>query len=87
MRRGIEVDKAKVDVLEKLPPPTFVKGVKSFLGQAGFYWRFIKYFSKIAFDDLNSWLVSIPIIVTPDWESLFELMCDASDFVGAIIGQ
>ncbi|KAH1077140.1 hypothetical protein GYH30_052585 [Glycine max] len=46
--RGIEVDKAKIDVIDKLPPPVNVKGVKSFLGNVGFYKRFIKDFSKIA---------------------------------------
>ena len=46
--RGIEVDKAKVEVIEKLPPPVNVKGIRSFLGHFGFYWRFIKDFSKIA---------------------------------------
>ena len=46
--RGIEVDRAKIEVIEQLPPPTNVKGVRSFLGHAGFYQRFIKDFSRIA---------------------------------------
>ncbi|GKE80462.1 reverse transcriptase domain-containing protein [Tanacetum coccineum] len=36
-KSGIEVDRAKVDVIAKLPHPTSVKGVQSFLGHAGFY--------------------------------------------------
>nr|GEW41066.1 hypothetical protein [Tanacetum cinerariifolium] len=45
---GIEVDKAKVDVIAKIPHPTTVKGVRSFLGDVGFYRHFIQDFSKIA---------------------------------------
>ena len=44
---GIEVDKVKVVVIENLPYPNSVKGVRSFLGHGGFYRRFIKDFFKI----------------------------------------
>nr|GEW61648.1 reverse transcriptase domain-containing protein [Tanacetum cinerariifolium] len=109
-KSGIEVDRAKVDVITKLPHPTTVKGVRSFLGHAGFYRRFIQEFSKIArpmthlleketpfvfskecvdaFDTLKKKLTEAPILVVPDWNLPFELMCDASDFtIGAVLGQ
>ena len=44
---GLEVDRAKVYVIETLMLPNTVKGIKSFLGHAGFSRRFIKDFSKI----------------------------------------
>ncbi|GJR77321.1 reverse transcriptase domain-containing protein [Tanacetum coccineum] len=45
---GLGHDKAKIDVIAKLPHPTTIKGVWSFLDHAGFYRRFIKDFSKIS---------------------------------------
>nr|GEZ19066.1 reverse transcriptase domain-containing protein [Tanacetum cinerariifolium] len=47
-KKGIELDEAKIKVISKLPHPTTVKGILSFLGHAGFYCRFIKDFSKIS---------------------------------------
>ncbi|XP_042067292.1 uncharacterized mitochondrial protein AtMg00860-like [Salvia splendens] len=46
--RGIQVDKAKVDVISKLRYPTNQREVRGFLGHAGFCWRFIRDFAKIA---------------------------------------
>ena len=46
--RGIEVDKAKINAIKKLPYPINVKGIRSFLGHAGFYSRFMKDFSKFS---------------------------------------
>nr|GEW16118.1 reverse transcriptase domain-containing protein [Tanacetum cinerariifolium] len=65
-KQGIEVDKAKVDVIIKLPHPTTVK----------------------AFQTLIRKLTEAPILIAPDWDMPFELMCDASDFnIGAVLGQ
>ena len=45
--RGIEVDKAKIDIISKLPPPTNVKTIRQFLGHAGFYRRSLKNFQRL----------------------------------------
>ncbi|GKC40767.1 reverse transcriptase domain-containing protein [Tanacetum coccineum] len=107
---GLEVDKAKINVISKFPPLTNIKGVRNFLRHAGFYRRFIKDFSKIArlltkllekdtpfefddecqkaFDLLKEKLTCASVILSPNWNLPFVLMCDASDFaVGAILGK
>nr|GEV11986.1 hypothetical protein [Tanacetum cinerariifolium] len=71
--------RAKVDVIAKLPHPTTVKGVRSFLGHVE---------CVNAFDTLKKKLTEALILVVPDWNLPFELMCDASDFaIGAVLGQ
>nr|GEV88477.1 reverse transcriptase domain-containing protein [Tanacetum cinerariifolium] len=72
-KNRIDVDKAKVDVIAKLPHLTTVKGIRSFLGHAGFFRRK---------------LTEAPILIASDWDMPFELMYDASDFaIGAVLGQ
>ena len=46
--KGIEVDRAKVEKIERMPPPRDVKGIRSFLGHVGFYRRFIRNFSRVS---------------------------------------
>ena len=46
--KGIQVDRAKIEAIERLPPPRDIKGIRRFLGHVGFYRRFVKNFSKTA---------------------------------------
>ena len=108
--KGIEVDKANIELIVNLPPPTNGKEVKQFLGHVAFYRSFIKDFSKLErpmcsllakdakfkwdencqkwFEELKRLLTSTPIVRRPNWELLFEVMCDTSDqAMGAILRQ
>ncbi|XP_047183032.1 uncharacterized protein LOC124849187, partial [Vigna umbellata] len=72
--RGIEVDKAKVEVIEKLPPPMNVKGIRSFLGHAMFYRRFIKDFSKIAKPLSNLHVKDVAFVMDDECMKAFEIL-------------
>ncbi|GJV28692.1 reverse transcriptase domain-containing protein [Tanacetum coccineum] len=67
---GLEVDKAKIDLLEKDTPFEFNDECHK------------------AFNLLKEKLTCTPVIVSPNWNLPFELMCDASEFAfGAVLGQ
>nr|GEW60601.1 reverse transcriptase domain-containing protein [Tanacetum cinerariifolium] len=73
-KSGIEVDRAKVDVIAKLPHPTTVKGVRSFLGHADFYRWFIQYFSKIARPMSHLLEKKTPFLFSKDCIDAFETL-------------
>nr|GEU49868.1 reverse transcriptase domain-containing protein [Tanacetum cinerariifolium] len=81
-KKGIEVDKAKVDVITKLPHRQLSRTSRK---------RYPFIFSQEcvdAFQTLKRKLTEVPILIAPDWDIPFELMCDASDFaIGAVLGQ
>jgi len=73
-RKGIKVDKAKVEIIAKLLIPRCIKDIRSFLGHAGFYRRFIREFSKIARPLTNLLAKNVPFIFDDKcsgaWEKL-----------------
>ncbi|KAM6572062.1 hypothetical protein CsatB_012087 [Cannabis sativa] len=73
-KEGIEVDRAKVSTIENLPPPISVKGVRSFLGHAGFYRRFIKDFSKVAKPLSNLLASGVPFEFGKDCLEAFQIL-------------
>ncbi|GJY14029.1 reverse transcriptase domain-containing protein, partial [Tanacetum coccineum] len=73
-KSGIEVDRAKVDVIAKLPHPTIVKGVRSFLGHAGFYRCFIQDFSKIARPMTHLLEKETPFVFFKDYIDAFQTL-------------
>nr|GEV07148.1 reverse transcriptase domain-containing protein [Tanacetum cinerariifolium] len=82
-KNRFEVNKAKVDVIAKLPHPTTIKGIRSFLSHTVFIKECVE-----AFQTLKIKLTEAPILIAPNWDMPFKLMCDSSDFpIGAVLGQ
>nr|GEX28548.1 hypothetical protein [Tanacetum cinerariifolium] len=69
-KKGIEVDKAKIEVISKLPHSTTIKEIRSFLGHAGFYHRFIKDFSKISRPMTHLLEKNSPFIFSNEWQRI-----------------
>nr|GFA56483.1 reverse transcriptase domain-containing protein [Tanacetum cinerariifolium] len=77
-KNGIEVDKAKVDVIAKLPHLTTVKEYSVYFLQR----------LHQSFPNVKEKLTEAPILIALNWDLPFELMCDARDFaIGAVLGQ
>ncbi|CAN6716373.1 unnamed protein product [Malus baccata var. baccata] len=70
--KGIEVDKSKIDLVRHLPSPTSVREVRSFLGHAGFYRRFIKDFSKMSNPFCRLLQKDVPFQFDEECESAFK---------------
>nr|GEU72005.1 reverse transcriptase domain-containing protein [Tanacetum cinerariifolium] len=74
LKKGIEVDKAKIEVISKLPHPTTVKGIRSFLRHVGFYRRFIKDFSKISIPTTHLFEKNAPFVFSNDCVQAFQTL-------------
>ena len=72
--RGIEVDKAKIEAIERMPYPRDIKGIRSFLGHAGFYRRFIKDFSQTSRPLTNLLQKDVPFVFDEDCKEAFEVL-------------
>ena len=72
--RGIEVDKAKIEVIEQLPPPVNIKGIHNFLGYVGFYRWFIKDFSQISRPLTNLLTKDVPFEFTDECLDAFHTL-------------
>nr|GFA80794.1 reverse transcriptase domain-containing protein [Tanacetum cinerariifolium] len=75
-KKGIEVDKAKIEVISKLPHPTTVKGIRSFLEHAGFCRRFIKDFLKISRPMIHLLEKNSPFIFSNECIQAFRILKD-----------
>ncbi|KAL6312222.1 hypothetical protein AAG906_020120 [Vitis piasezkii] len=86
-KKGIEVDRAKVELIVKLPPPTNIAKplCELLVKDAKFEWDDE---CQRSFELLKQFLTSAPIVRAPNWELPFEVMCDSSDYaIGAVLGQ
>src|SRR4051812_37549336 len=72
--RSIELYRAKIEAIEKMPCPRDIKGIRSILGHVGFYRRFIKDFSKIPKPLTNCLQKYVPFVFDDDYKEAFETL-------------
>ena len=106
-KNGISTDEAKISAIVAMPKPENPKQVQSFMGNCGYYRRFIFQYAYIArplyallvaftwteecdvaFEKLQNALISAPILRAPDWNKIFHVHVDASNFaIGCVLAQ
>ncbi|CAL9013157.1 unnamed protein product, partial [Prunus brigantina] len=89
---GVGVDRKKIQCIETWPKPATVKGLRGFLGLAGYYRKFDGFVwsteAEKAFETLKDALTTTPILALPDFTKDFVIECDASNGgIGAILSQ
>lgn len=72
--KGIEVDHARIEAISKLPSPRTIKEIRSFLGHAGFYRRFIANFSAIARPLCHLLATDVPFEWTDECQKAFDIL-------------
>ena len=72
--KGLEVEKAKIEVIQNLPLPTTLRDLLSFLGHIGFYRRFIRDFAKVSKPLITLLCKDKDFIINNEGECTFEML-------------
>jgi hypothetical protein len=75
--KGVATDPTKIQIIQKWPKPENVKDLRSFLGMAGYYRRFVSHFGLLAKPLTNLLKKGIMFIWTSETESAFQALKQA----------
>jgi hypothetical protein len=70
--KGVDVDPSKIEAMSKWQSPKSVTAIRSFLGLAGHYHRFIENFSKIAKPMIELLKTNMPYVWSDKCEANFQ---------------